>query len=144
MNAIELKKEFCESVFTPFNKEFMNHNTGLRYFTKRNPHFFKRIIDRNINPHFVKGMFTTFITNFHQNIMEICYSDASKMNSTNSVCIFVKSYDIAIVVILFDDRRQDNCFSMMPLTILDGHTYQKCDYEVDIDHDTQIKPVVEK
>lgn len=77
-------------------------------------------------------MFVNLIAKYNEQILELCERDASKMNSTNSVCIYVKKDDIAMVVILFDDRDRDNCFSMMPLTILNNYEYQKCDYEIDL------------
>lgn len=134
MNGLELKKEFTRNVFSTVEKTFMhpNREVGLRYFTKKNPHFFERIIERGINQYDVETMFFELISTNHEKILDICKRDANKMNSTDSVCIYVKKGDLAIVLILFDDRKGDNCFSMMPLTILANHEYQKCDYEINL------------
>ena len=64
-------------------------------------------------------------------LLEIFEKDKDKMNSTDSVAVFVRLRNVSICFIVFNDESA-GYFSLMPLTVLGEHEYKKCNYEIEL------------
>lgn len=131
--AIQYKAEFMNTVIRPLNDQYFNSEKprNIRFFTKYNPHVFERVLQRKLDKQAFIDIFKILMKDKYDYLMGIFEKDKTKMNSHDSICIFVNRKDVTICFIVFDDK-EDGYFSMMPLTVLGEHEYKKCDYEIEL------------
>jgi len=133
MTPLEYKSHVMRTIVYPTNEEFFDSKKprNIRYFTKYKPHLFGRVLERGINQKTFKEIFELLFKNHYDYLLEIFEKDKEKMNSDDSVAIFVRKDDASVCFIVFDDE-DAGFFSMMPLTVLGKHGYKKCDYEIEL------------
>jgi hypothetical protein len=131
--ALAYKSEVMRNVIYPLNDEFFDQNRdrNIRYFTKYNPHLFGRVLERKIDKKTFTEIFELLFKNHYDILLAIFENDKEKMNSKDSVAIFVRRKDVSICFIVFDDGK-DGYFTLMPLTVLGKNGYKKCDYEINL------------
>jgi hypothetical protein len=122
-----------KTVIYPINEKFFDstRKSNIRYFTKYKPHLFGRVLERGINQTTFKEIFELLFDRHYDHLLKIFEDDKEKMNSEDSIAIFVRRSDVSICFIVFNDEK-DSLFSMMPLTVLGKYEYKKCDYEIEL------------
>jgi len=133
MTPLEYKSHIMRTVVYPTNEQFFDstRKRNIRYFTKYKPHLFGRVLERGIDQATFKEIFELLFERHYDYLLNIFENDKEKMNSEDSVAIFVRRSDVSICFIVFDDEK-DGFFSMMPLTVLGKYEYKKCDYEIEL------------
>lgn len=129
--SFKYKTYVKNQVLNKLNNQFFDpsNKLNIRYFTKSDPHVFQRVIDRNISFKTFEGIFKELFEKHYDKLLALFDRDKSKMNSENSVDIYVTKDDISICFIVFNDDTE-GFYSLMPLTVLDNYTYKKCAYEI--------------
>jgi len=131
--ALDYKAKIMKTIIYPLNDYYKveGQSRNIRYFTKYNPHVFGRVLDRNIDQATFAEIFTKLFETQYDYLLEIFEKDKDKMNSTDSVAIFVRLRNVSICFIVFNDV-SEGYFSLMPLTVLGEHEYKKCNYEIEL------------
>lgn len=133
MTPMQYKLKVMNTVIRPLNEKFFDpsRERNIRFFTKYDPHLFGRVLERNIDQKTFEEIFELLLTTKYDYLMGIFEKDKLKMNSKDSVAIFVRRNNVSVCFIVFDDKK-DGCFSMMPLTVLGKLEYKNCNYEIEL------------
>lgn len=132
-DGLNFKRQMMQYVINPANRDNKNPKLpmNIRYFTKYDPHVFTRVLERGIDKDDFSSLFSKLLEQKYDSLLEIFDKDRSKMNSKDSVALFVKYNGVSVCFIVFDDSK-DNYYSLMPLTVFDNYEYKKCDYEIEL------------
>lgn len=130
-DGLTFKNQMMRQVVYPTNNEFFDaeRERNVRFFTKYDPHLFTRVLEREIDKNDFAMLFRTLFEQKYNDLLEIFENDKAKMNSKDSVALFVKYKDVSVCFIVFNDHK-DNFYSLMPLTVFKEYEYKKCDYEI--------------